>query len=135
MEQQAGTSSLTDVRERMRPDVEAALERARKELAGWERRCEELREEIKQAEAWLGLDEDHDAIELREGQMTLHVAMETILKEWGPTRITKLADEIDRRGLYRRKDGKPAGAHQIHARVHNYPDRFERVSPGVVGLR
>lgn len=129
---QEGTSPLSDVRERMRKEVEEALDRARRELAGWERRCQELREEIQQAEAFLGLEEDGGE---GEGQMTLHGAMELILKEWGPTRITKLADEIDKRGLYRRRDGKPPGAHQIHARVHNYDDMFERVSPGVVGLK
>lgn len=86
--------------------------------------------------AWLGLDEDDpDEADASTAGLTLHAAMELVLREWGPTRITKLAEEIEKRGLYRRRDGKAPGPHQIHARVHNYPGRFVRVSPGVVGLR
>lgn len=124
---------LAKVRERMRPEVEAALDRSRSELDALDRRRRELEAEIERAAAWLGVD--LPASEPDESGMTLHAAMAAILGEWGPTRATKLADEIEKRGLYRRKDGKPAGAHQVHARVHNYPDIFERVSPGVVGLR
>lgn len=130
-------SALAEVRERVRPEMERALSRARRELEGINRRRQELLGEIERAEAWLGVDDDRSGpdVEVPNGKMTLHGAMEAIIREWGPTRITKLADEIDQRGLYKRRDGRPAGAHQIHARVHNYPDRFVRVSPGVVGLR
>ena len=133
------SSALAEVRERVRPEVEAALARARSELQGIDRRRRELLGEIERAEAWLGTEDDNpEAPEKEEktlASMTLHGAMEAILREWGPTRITKLAEEIDRRGLYKRRDGRPAGAHQVHARVHNYPDSFVRVRPGVVGLR
>ncbi len=132
------SSALAAVRERVRPEVEQAVMRARSELEGLERRRRELLGEVERAEAWLGID-DRGSPSTDEnggaGTMTLHAAMETVLREWGPTRITKLAEEIDRRSLYKRRDGKPAGAHQIHARIHNYPDTFERVEPGVVGLR
>lgn len=134
MEQMEHTNPLADVRERMRPLVEAALQDARRELASVGRRIAELEAEIKRAEGWLGLQEQIDE-SLAGSRMTLHAAMEALLRERGPTPVTELAEEIERRGLYRRKDGKPPGAHQVHARVHNYPEIFVRVSPGVVGLR
>lgn len=41
-------------------------------------------------------------------------------------RAVDLAAEIDRRKLYRMRDGRPVEAQQIHARVGNYPHLFTR---------
>ncbi len=41
-------------------------------------------------------------------------------------RPVDLATEINRRGLYTMRDGRPIETQQIHARVGNYPDMFER---------
>ena len=41
-------------------------------------------------------------------------------------RASDLASEIDRRGLYRMRDGRPVEAQQIHARVGQYPHLFEK---------
>ncbi len=60
--------------------------------------------------------------------MTLHEAMAEVLRS-APgqmLRAAALAAEIDRRGLYRMRDGRAVEAQQIHARVGHYPDRFRR---------
>lgn len=62
---------------------------------------------------------------------TLHEAMATVLKS-APGQMLRAADlaaEIDRRGLYRMRDGRAVEAQQIHARVGNYPEKFQRESP------
>lgn len=123
-------NSISEVRERVRPEVEAALDRARRELQGLDIRRRELLGEIESAEGFLGLEEDGG-----DDPMTLHEAMVAVLKEWQQSRVTKLADEIEKRGLYRRKNGKPVDAHQLHSRINRYQDLFVRVSPGVVALR
>ncbi len=57
-------------------------------------------------------------------QMTLHLAMETVLREMGAMRAGDLAAQINSQRLYRMRDGRPVEAQQIHARVNNYSDRF-----------
>ena len=60
--------------------------------------------------------------------MTFHAAMTEVLRT-APGRMMRaaeLAAEINRRGLYRMRDGRPVEAQQIHARVGHYPDRFRR---------
>src|SRR5438876_10985084 len=49
-------------------------------------------------------------------------------------RAPEIADEIERRGLYHRRDGKPAGGGQVHSRVNHYPDRFTRIDKGRIRL-
>jgi hypothetical protein len=44
-------------------------------------------------------------------------------------RPVDLAAEINRRGLYTMRDGRPIETQQIHARAGNYPDMFERNGP------
>jgi hypothetical protein len=60
--------------------------------------------------------------------MTLHDAMVEVLKT-APGRRMKpahLAAEIERKGLYRMRDGRSVETQQIHARANNYPQLFKR---------
>ncbi|WP_054571509.1 hypothetical protein [Frankia sp. R43] len=96
-------------------------DRARGDLAEAERQVavyESLLTFLRQADA------EPDA----PGKMTLHAAMRQILED-SPAGMMKAADiatEIERRGLYRMRDGRPVEAQQIHARVGHYPDDFRR---------
>lgn len=59
--------------------------------------------------------------------MTLHEAIEKILQETGqPMTTREIADMVNKRGLYTRKDGNPVTATQISARVRNYEYLFSR---------
>jgi hypothetical protein len=60
--------------------------------------------------------------------MTLHEAMAAVLTEFRNAWMTtpRLAREIARRGLYRRRDGLPARPADVSARVSTYPGWFVR---------
>jgi hypothetical protein len=60
--------------------------------------------------------------------LTLHEAMVAVLevRQNGWMRTEEIAMEVARRGLYRRRDGLPATAADIAARVRSYNDLFER---------
>lgn len=60
--------------------------------------------------------------------LTAHRAMAEVLRTapQHKMRPVDLAAEINRRGLYRMRDGRPIETQQIHARAGNYPDMFER---------
>jgi hypothetical protein len=55
--------------------------------------------------------------------LTLHDAMVAVLRDApaGMMRASDLTAEINRRGLYRMRDGRPVEAQQVHARVTHYP--------------
>lgn len=57
--------------------------------------------------------------------LTLHEVIAVVLREGAKT-SRELADEINRRNLYRRKDGRPLPANQVSARVRAYGCLFER---------
>lgn len=57
--------------------------------------------------------------------LTLHEAIAVVLREGAKT-SRELADEINRRNLYRRKDGRPLPANQVSARIRAYGYLFER---------
>ncbi len=59
---------------------------------------------------------------------TLHEAMAEVLRT-APERMMRagdLAAAIERRGLYRMRDGRPVEAQQIHARVSHYGALFTK---------
>jgi hypothetical protein len=116
---------MTDLRAALmanRNEVEIALQAAQGELAECRRRCEELQDLIERARSLLGV-QSSPALH----QRTLHDAMELVLAEiGGPMSARGLADEINRRALYRRRDGRPVDAAQIHARVSAYSGMFVR---------
>jgi hypothetical protein len=63
--------------------------------------------------------------------LSAHAAMAEVLRTapQHQMRPVDLAAEINRRGLYTMRDGRPIETQQIHARVGNYPDMFERNGP------
>ena len=65
---------------------------------------------------------------LKHKRVTLHEEMADILRplEIGWMSTPQLADEVNRRGRYRKKDGSSVTALQIIGRAHKYPDVFER---------
>lgn len=65
--------------------------------------------------------------------MTLHEAMLAVLRTAPGARMTarELCDQINRRGLYRMRDGRPVEIQQIHARAGNYSHLFVRVGDGI----
>lgn len=73
-------------------------------------------------------DADYDSTGASGEKMTLHVAMQRVL-ETAPKRMMRageLAAEVERRRLYRMRDGRAVEPQQIHARAGNYPEVFTR---------
>ncbi len=59
--------------------------------------------------------------------MTLHAAIEKLLKFKGkPMSIQEIADELNAKGWYQRKNGTKIQAVHIHGRTRNYKDTFIR---------
>jgi hypothetical protein len=116
------------------PDLDEALKQAqpaiRDALAHAERQLEELTARraalealIARAKAALG-----ERSPPAEGRRTLHQALELILSENGNNwmSVSALAKAVNERGLYVKRDGSPVEVNQIHARTHNYEDKFEK---------
>jgi hypothetical protein len=123
--------ALKRLREEQREKVEAGIAEAQQELVALEKRRQELEELIAGARAWLGEDEVGELEPETQGERrvgyTLHEAMELVLREHPEgMRAPDLARMIDSRRLYKGREGKAAGPHQIHARVYNYPKLFTR---------
>jgi hypothetical protein len=68
--------------------------------------------------------------------MTLHDAIVLVLRERGekPMTARELADTVNERGLYRKRDGSPVEVNQVHARANNYEELFEKDGP-IIRLR
>ena len=59
--------------------------------------------------------------------MTLHEAIVALLGENGnPMSTREIAEELNRRETYRKRDGSPITPFQIHGRTKNYPGLFKR---------
>jgi len=65
--------------------------------------------------------------------MTLHEAIALLLRENANESMTvrELADALNERGLYRKRDGSPIEVNQVHARTNNYRSIFEKDGPNV----
>lgn len=109
--------------------VAEALEGARAELAELNQRRVHLEALIAQAEAMqtasFGATGDRP--------LTLHAAIAVVLAEEGNRWMTvrELAQAVNSRGLYRKKDGSAVEVGQIHARTKNYSHQFEKNGPNV----
>ena len=58
---------------------------------------------------------------------TLHDEIVTILRETGqPMTTAELADAVNKRGIYTKRDKSPVTSFQIHGRTRNYPRLFDR---------
>ena len=68
-----------------------------------------------------------------EKRMALHDAMKVVLESTPGRRMPAgdLAREIDRRGLYKMRDGRAVESQQIHARANNYDNIFNRNDRGI----
>tara|TARA_R100000935_G_C2768854_1_gene136805 strand:+ start:67 stop:753 length:687 start_codon:yes stop_codon:yes gene_type:complete len=59
--------------------------------------------------------------------MTLHVAIEKLLKEKGTSMSTnEIASELNKNKWYQKKNGSEINAFQIHGRTRKYPNIFDR---------
>jgi hypothetical protein len=110
--------------------IEDGLAEAREELEGLRVRETELEALIARAEAALGTAPGPGETE---GRMTLHEGLEYVLREndnrW--MTVQELADEVNRRALYRKKDGSAVEPNQVHARTKNYDALFEKDGPRI----
>lgn len=116
-------------------EITGDLDRARRDLAQRKGEVLGLERRVAELEGLLALVEpvsDIEAIAAGDG-LTLHDAMVVVLRdaEHG-LRAGDLAAEINRRRLYRMRDGRPVEAQQIHARVGNYGHLFKKVGTFIV---
>ena len=116
-------TDLADALKRSREMIQEALTDARTELDALRARQAELEEQIAQAEAALT-----DAPASHAARMTLHEALAHVLRDHNnePMTARELADEVNQRGLYYKRDGNPVEANQVHARTNNYRAVFEK---------
>jgi len=113
----------------VRGELESGLAEAEAELAQLDERRAELTALITQARAALGIDAAIPVPSPDPAQrLTLHEALASVLREHGNAsmRARELADEVNSRGLYRKRDGSPVEVNQVHARVKNYAQVFEK---------
>ena len=68
-----------------------------------------------------------ELVDPRSTSMTLHEAIKVVLKEAGrPMSTREIAAELNKRGLYAKKDGTEITDFQVHGRTKNYPKLFRR---------
>src|SRR5688500_6818565 len=109
-----------------RSAVAEALPEAERELVECRARCAALEDSIRLARLIVGggVRLSNDAAP---APGTLREAMESVLRGRSDgLAVPEIASEVERRDLYRRRDGRPAPGGQIHSYVHNYPDVFVR---------
>ena len=112
-------------------EIEADLEQARHSLSLARQEVQLLEHQIAGLESLLELTSDQrgpSASARAASGMTLHEAMAEVLRgeREHMLRAGDLAAEIERRRLYRMRDGRPVEAQQIHARVGHYPQMFTK---------
>jgi len=125
-------SDLTEALAANRDAIARALPQAERELGACRAHCEQLEQEIRRAQLILSSNLPN---ETPAAPRTMHEAMTLVLRDH-PDGLPapEIARLIEQHDLYRRRDGRPAGLGQVHARVHNYPKLFVRDS-GRIRLR
>lgn len=113
-----------------RNEIERDLATAKRLRNQAEGDLEEAKRRVASFEFLLSLGEDSPSIS--EERTTLHQAMRLVLEAAPGRRMpaTELAREINRRNLYKMRDGRPVEPQQIHARAGNYED-FDRNDRGI----
>ena len=121
-------SELVKILEESRPALEAGIAEAEGELAELEQRRSELEALIARARAALGETAQPRPTSTAPDRLTLHGAMELVLDENGNRwmSVRDLADEINERALYQKRDRSLVEPGQIHARANKYATRFEK---------
>ena len=121
---------LSKILDDTRPAIEVGLAEAQRELEELDQRRRDLLALIARAQAALG-ETPITPVPAPGERLTLHKAMELVLDEnanaW--MSVHELADEINRRRLYEKRDHTDVDPSQIHARANKYPDRFEKDGP------
>ena len=135
-------SKLIELLEQSRPALEAALADAERELEELSQRQNELEAVIARARAALGAPGTHPVATqhappalsdrgghaARQARLTLHEAMALVLREnnnrW--MSVHELANQINERSLYEKRDRSLVDPTQIHARASKYPTMFEK---------
>jgi hypothetical protein len=118
---------LTDLASRHAQELRSRIDRDRRLLEEQQAETAEIERRLA-AEVWL-LESSAEPSPTRETlRLSAHGAMAEVLRTAPQHRMRPpdLAAEINRRGLYAMRDGRPIESQQIHARVGNYPDMFER---------
>jgi ABC-type transporter Mla subunit MlaD len=122
-------ATLRQTLEEAKPQLEAGLAEAQAELEQLDARRAELVALIAQANAALGLTGTAQANAAAGARgLTLHDALAQVLREHDNEWMTvrELASEVNSRRLYRKRDGSPVEANQVHARTKNYTNLFEK---------
>ena len=119
-------------------EVGEALAEAEAELAKLRAKEQELTMLIGEAHRLLGSADGSSVAGpiVPERPRTLHEAMKLVLTPAGEEGLPgrQLADAINRRGLYHRRDGASLQANQVYTRAHRYPKMFEKLG-GRIRLR
>lgn len=111
-------------------ELEGDLDLARHELSQVRGRTLELERQVGSLEALIAIaDREPKASGAgASASLTLHEAMLEVLRE-APGQMLRAADlatEVNRRRLYRMRDGRAVEPQQIHARVGHYPHLLTR---------
>lgn len=116
-----------------RAEVERELRNAEAELEALHSREHALETAITRARYLLGVEELPAVAQAASSSsaashVPLHDALVQILRynDNQPMTARELAEEVNRRQLYRKADGSPVDIGQVHARVHNYDRLFKR---------
>src|SRR5690348_2945 len=114
-------------------DVAASLENTRRSLQRVKGEADALERDLIFLERLNALAAGAEDVESVDA-MTLHEAMAAVLRDQPQRRMrpVDLAGEINRRRLYRMRDGRPVEAQQLHARVGNYGDMFSKQAGFIV---
>jgi HB1, ASXL, restriction endonuclease HTH domain len=128
------TDRLRKALDGARAEIEAGLAEAESELEQLDRRRDDLLALIAQARAALGIELPPTAATGTTSRgLTLHQAIAQVLSDHGNEWMTarELADEVNERGLYHKRDGSAVELNQIHARTKNYASLFEKAGPRI----
>jgi hypothetical protein len=114
-----------------RAEVERELVKAEADMEGLRLQERALASAIKRARYVLGLEVEMSTPAgnpAERGRMLLHDALVDILRGRDNQAMTarELADEVNRTGIYHKRDSSPVAVSQVHARVHNYDRLFVR---------
>jgi HB1, ASXL, restriction endonuclease HTH domain len=128
------SSRLQRILDEARTELEVGLGEANSELQQLEQRREQLLALIARATAALGSDSPLSPLPesvptASPGRTpTLHEAMALVLRRHDnqPMTARDLANEVNDRCLYRKRDGSPVEVNQIHARAKNYAKLFDK---------